>query len=287
MRLGLRYRNYIPPFFGLRNRFDVADKPVWLEVGIVVVCYLAFGTNEETYLAIYAAGVFILLSMTGWAAAKRLMRDLRSKFTYGGLATLIGTALAALLTSGATVIIFEERFFEGAWTYLLFIPVLYAAIHFFRSRLGKPMPLNEHLGRFFVGQYLLPYQRQARPEDEILLDDIVVPLDGSSFAEQALSIAESLAHTCHGRLELVTVSEDGDTVRNIKNKSKPPGTEPDGKVGLEDYLKKDEVVILHRIDSPHNGGSWKRRQGIGRAGPAEATVLGLSLCPDSGLLSAI
>lgn len=38
-----------------------------LEVGVVCVCFLAFGTREETYLAIYAAGVFILLGMTGWA----------------------------------------------------------------------------------------------------------------------------------------------------------------------------------------------------------------------------
>ena len=65
LALGLRYRHYIPAWLGSRNRFDVADKPVWVEVGIVALCFLAFGTHEETYLAIYAAGVFILLSMTG------------------------------------------------------------------------------------------------------------------------------------------------------------------------------------------------------------------------------
>ncbi|UCC45027.1 MAG: universal stress protein, partial [Candidatus Zixiibacteriota bacterium] len=237
LALGLRYRNYIPAFFGLRNRFDVADKPVWLEVGIVSVCYFAFGTNEETYLAIYAAGVFILLSMTGWAAAKRLMRELRTRFSFWGLATLIGTALAALLTSGATVIIFEERFFEGAWTYLLFIPILYVAFTLSRHRLGKPLPLNEHLGRFFVGQYLLPYQRQARPEDEILFDDIVVPLDGTSFAEHALSIAEVLAHTCHGRLQLVSVTEGSNGPRKRSRTNDHSGAESRIKDDLEAYLK--------------------------------------------------
>ncbi len=74
LALGLRYRHYIPAWLGLRNRFDVADKPVWVEIGIVALCFLLFGTHEETYLAIYAAGVFILLSMTGWAAAKRILR---------------------------------------------------------------------------------------------------------------------------------------------------------------------------------------------------------------------
>ena len=83
LALGLRYRHYIPAWLGSRNLFDVADKPVWVEVGVVALCFLAFGTHEETYLAIYAAGVFILLSMTGWAAAKRLLRQLRARILRG------------------------------------------------------------------------------------------------------------------------------------------------------------------------------------------------------------
>ncbi len=206
LALGLRYRHYIPAWLGLRNRFDVADMPVWVEVAVVAVCFAAFGTHEETYLAIYAAGVFILLSMTGWAAAKRLQRQLRARFDAATLATLLGTVLAALLTTAATAIIFEERFFDGAWTYLLFLPALYLAFSYVRGRLGPPLPLDEHLGRFFVGQYLLPYQRHAKPVDAIAIERILVPLDGSTFAEHALPIAEVLAHAPGGRLELVSVS---------------------------------------------------------------------------------
>ena len=73
LALGLKERRYIPPVLGQPNKFEVADKPVWIEVGIVSICFLLFGTHEETYLAIYAAGVFILLSMTGWAVTKRLI----------------------------------------------------------------------------------------------------------------------------------------------------------------------------------------------------------------------
>jgi hypothetical protein len=80
LSLGLGRRHYVPPMFGQRNKFDVADKPVWLEVGIVSACFVLFGTHEETYLAIYAAGVFILLSMTGWAVTKRLVRAARESF---------------------------------------------------------------------------------------------------------------------------------------------------------------------------------------------------------------
>ncbi|NOZ06064.1 MAG: APC family permease [Chloroflexi bacterium] len=138
LALGLRERKYIPESIGRRNRFEVADKPVWIEVGVVVLCFLVFGTSEETYLALYAAGVFILLSMTGWAATKRLLREQRTVFSRKRLVTIVGTITAAVLTSGATVIIFGERFREGAWVYLLFIPVLYAFFSYFRWNLGDP-----------------------------------------------------------------------------------------------------------------------------------------------------
>ncbi|HEX5004404.1 MAG TPA: universal stress protein [Gemmatimonadales bacterium] len=209
LALGLRYRHYIPAWLGSRNLFDVADRPVWVEVAIVALCFLAFGTHEETYLAIYAAGVFILLSMTGWAAARRLLRQLRAGFSPGGAATLAGTVIAALLTTAATVIIFEERFFEGAWTYLLFIPALYLVFSRFRARLGAPKPLDEHLGRFFTAQYLLPFQRDDLPDGDFDVERILVPLDGSALAEQALPVAELLARQVGGRVDLMSVRPGG------------------------------------------------------------------------------
>ncbi len=223
LALGLRYRHYIPAWLGLRNDFDVADKPVWVEVAIVALCFLAFGTHEETYLAIYAAGVFILLSMTGWAAAKRLLRNLKAEFSGGAAATLGGTIIAALLTTAATVIIFEERFFEGAWTYLLFIPVLYLVFSRFRYQLGTPRPLDEHLGRFFAGQYLLPFQRNDMPEDDFGIERIMVPLDGSALAEHAIRVAETLARRTSGRIDLMSVSaERRDGTGRRSSRSPPP-----------------------------------------------------------------
>jgi nucleotide-binding universal stress UspA family protein len=204
LALGLRYRNYIPAPLGQRNRFDVADKPVWIQVGIVVTCYLAFGTKEETYLALYAIGVFVLLSMTGWAAAKRLLRATRAQFSLAYVGSLSGTIIAALLTTGSTIIIFIERFREGAWSYIFFIPILYAAFTYFRTRLGAPVPLEDHLGRLFVGQYLLPYQREGRPEEETVFQDVMVPLDSSSLAESALPMAESICRSFDSRLTLVS-----------------------------------------------------------------------------------
>ncbi|MBC8330642.1 MAG: universal stress protein [Anaerolineae bacterium] len=230
--LGLKDRHYIPAFLGQRNRFDVADKPVWWQIGIVSVIFLLAGTNEETYLALYAAGVFILLSMTGWAAAKRLGRSLKEKFSGGNLATLIGTILASILTTGATIVIFMERFSEGAWMYFILVPLLYAGFTYVRNRLGAPSEAQERLGQleeamqggFGFGQVIgagdevpvtpapvdvqaipaRPWQKQVTPPTHVL-----VPLDGSSFAEQALVTAKTLAQAYKAKLTLATVVPQG------------------------------------------------------------------------------
>ena len=235
LALGLRDRHYIPDFLGQRNRFDVADKPVWVQVAIVSLCFLAFGTSEETYLAIYAAGVFILLSMTGWAAAKRLVRELRAQYSLAHLMTLIGTAIAAFLTSAATVIIFAERFFEGAWTYFLFIPLLYGVFTYFRRKLGAPSPVKERLGEleeamlggFGLGQAPTPATETVsvvteqillppRPlpfrttggawrQRRVTFRHVLVPLDGSAFAEQALPMAQLICRAYAVPLTLLAV----------------------------------------------------------------------------------
>ncbi len=183
----------------------MADKPVWIETAIVVACFLAFGTDEETYLAIYAAGVFILLSLTGWAAAKRLGRNLYGAYSTGTLAALVGTAVAALLTSAATLIIFEERFFAGAWTYLLFIPALYLLFGYYRRRLGAPTPIETVLARLHSeGMYPRPRPEELL-EETVVVNTLLVPLDGSMHSEQALFAARAFGHAFDARLTLLLV----------------------------------------------------------------------------------
>jgi nucleotide-binding universal stress UspA family protein len=232
LALGLKERRYIPPTFGRVNQFGVADKPVWLEVAIVSICFLLVGTHEETYLAIYAAGVFILLSMTGWAVTKRLFRLIREEFSFGNIGLLIGTVVASVLTTAATGIIFEERFLEGAWTYLLFIPLLYAAFTYFRNRLGAPSPLMEYLGRldaaqlagFGFGQMEItkqasngdviedveiswqpePIEKSVWRDVRIEIKKIAVLLDGSIYAAQAIPYAEAIAKATQAHLVLLS-----------------------------------------------------------------------------------
>lgn len=231
LALGLKKRNYVPPTLGQQNDFDVADKPVWIEVGIVSFCFLIFGTNEETYLAIYAAGVFILLSMTGWAVTSRLIRQLREQVSFRNLALIPGTVVAALLTTAATAIIFEERFFEGAWTFLLFVPVLYAFFSYSRNLLGEPDPVMDYLGGldstllagFGFGQMAPTAVTQegtgAKPEitwepepieqsqwrDQYRsIQKVAVLLDGSVYAAQALPTAKRVCREANASLTLLS-----------------------------------------------------------------------------------
>lgn len=235
LALGLYERNYIPRYMGERNQFEVADKPVWLEVGIVAICFAFFGTHEETYLAIYAAGVFILLSMTAWAVTKRLTHQLAEKFEAGKVFLLSGTIVAALLTTGSTGIIFAERFLEGAWTYFILIPILYATFSYFRRHMGKPSAEMEYLGLldsaqlagFGFGQYAktetilengekaLEVTWQPEPKElstwrneRVSINNILVLLDGSVHAAQALPTAKMLCKATGSKLHLLSAVKD-------------------------------------------------------------------------------
>ncbi|MDE3201807.1 MAG: universal stress protein [Acidobacteriota bacterium] len=209
LALGLRYRHYVPARMGQRNDFDVADMPVWIEVSIASICFVLLGTQEDVYLSLYAAGVFILLSMTGWAAAKRFLRLHSGKLTFEAVIGLIGSGCAALLTTAATAIIFIERFTHGAWAYLLFLPVIYYGLTHMRKRLGEPVPLSEHLGRLYTDQYLLPFQRKGARNHVTRMEELLVPLDGSKNAEQALTAADVLAHTFGSSITLLSVDPNG------------------------------------------------------------------------------
>jgi nucleotide-binding universal stress UspA family protein len=244
LALGLRERRYIPPRLGQPNRYEVADMPVWIEVGIVCLCFLLFGTNEETYLALYAAGVFILLSMTGWAVTKRLVRKIREGVKPSQVGLLIGTIIAASLTTSATLIIFEERFLEGAWAYFIFIPIFYALFSYFRDRYGEPTPEMDYLGQldaahlagFGFGQVTkVPTLRgqlianhievawhpdqnghgQWR-EQQVTIRDIAVLLDGSEYAAQALPLAKIIAHAMGARLTLLSAVKNSSITQQEK-----------------------------------------------------------------------
>ena len=234
LSLGLKERHYIPPAFGALNHYEVAGKPVWLEVGVVCMCFLLFGTQEATYLSLYAAGVFILLSMTGWAVTQRLVRKVSGQVSIRKVALIGGTSIAALLTTCATLVIFAERFREGAWAYSLFIPILYVVFTYFRQHIGAPSPELDYLGHidsnllagFGFGQGSVQLQGAENgdqiplnlgwvPEPVIVrprlngptkIQHIIALLDGSDYAAQALPMAQFICETTGAQLTLFSIS---------------------------------------------------------------------------------
>jgi nucleotide-binding universal stress UspA family protein len=105
------------------------------------------------------------------------------------------------------VIIFEERFKEGAWAYALLIPILYFGFGFFRERLGAPSRVGDRLGLLLSSSYLPPLTSQTLYADTPF-QNILVPLDRSPAAEQATNIA-GLIGRCYGsKLTLLSVVED-------------------------------------------------------------------------------
>ncbi len=235
LSLGLADRHYVPPSFGQRNRYGVPPAPVWAEVLVVSVAFLLFGTREETYLSLYAAGVFILLSMTAWAVVKRLLREIRQEMQWGHVVTMLGSILAAALTTIATLIIFGERLREGAWMYFVLIPLLYGVLTYFRNRLGSPSSLREQLGRLEEAMWAAGTGRSRAPAPAQLSEPlthadtweatperialwrrrrevprcILVPLDGSRAAERGLAFGQVMAKAYSARLVLATVLPAG------------------------------------------------------------------------------
>lgn len=206
LALGLRYRHYVAAKMGQRNKHDVADIPVWVMAAVCSLCFLICGTHEETYLALYAAGVFILLSMTGWAATKRLLREIRQQRTTGKWLVLIGTIFSAVLTSFATVVIFEERFFEGAWSYFVLMPIFYAIFTYYRRHLGPPPSVEDRLGRIVSGTFA-PVMGDKDTGDKSF-SKILITLNNDEMSEQLLPLVRFLAQKEGTVVELMLVSND-------------------------------------------------------------------------------
>lgn len=214
LALGLRYRHYIPAQIGSVNRFEVADKPVWIVITICILCYIFFGTEEETYLALYAAGVFILLSLTSWAAAKRLLRlvkktgDTRVKFSFAG------SVVAAVLTTLATLTIFEERFFDGAWFYIAATPILYYIFSYFRNHLGQPKIVSERIGTAISMSNFTQFNAISSFQAGVTFRNILLPLDQSPASEYSLSCAQTLARTYGGTIHLLCVLDKHNEIKD-------------------------------------------------------------------------
>ncbi|RYZ87817.1 MAG: universal stress protein, partial [Proteobacteria bacterium] len=188
LALGLRARHYIPANWGKKNKHDVPSFPSWCLITVVALLFVFCGTHEETYLALYAAGVFILLSMTGWSSTKRFLRQFRQDRRTSQLLGLLVSIFAATCATFATAVIFEERFKDGAWSYCILVPMLYLVFDFFRKKLGNPPEsiderLTYRLRSVSLNSNESPLKIQYR------IDKILVPMSGSLGSDVAFHAA--------------------------------------------------------------------------------------------------
>jgi nucleotide-binding universal stress UspA family protein len=164
------------------------------------------------------------------------VNQVRKKFSIQTAGLILGTSVAAILTTGATLIIFEERFLEGAWVYFILIPILYYAFTYFRKRIGAPSPEMDYLGQinsallagFGFGQTSTPSAgngngttvparlgwtpeltvTQYRLTTKADIQHLLVLLDGSDYAAQALPYAQFFCETSGAQLTLLSASKD-------------------------------------------------------------------------------
>lgn len=215
LALGLRARHYIPAVWGQRNKSDVPSIPSWIQGLICIVAFLILGTHEETYLALYAAGVFILLSMTGWSAAKRFFRFLRKEQNlknYLGFGVSIFSAICATF---ATLIIFEERFMDGAWSYFVMVPLIYIGFDYFRKKLGPPP--QSLLNRISNQSNSKPHHFGVTVRDSnFKIEKILVPLNGDLISEFAFFQSLGLAKLYRTSIDVLFVDKIEKKSEDIK-----------------------------------------------------------------------
>jgi len=217
LALGLRARHYIPARWGKRNRFDVPAIPSWIQGFVAVGAYLALGTHEETYLALYAAGVFILLSMTGWAAVKRFVRMFRIQPSIHSGTGAAVSVFSALCSSCATLIIFEERFADGAWSYLLLVPAIYSVFDFFRRRLGAPPEsIDKRLSAVICSA---PLNLAGARDGGLIfkIRKILVPLNGDMDAECAFHAAVRIGQKTGAEVVSLFVRNGNEAANNMES----------------------------------------------------------------------
>lgn len=246
---GMAGRHYVPAAFGARNRHGVASLPVWFEVGVVALCFVALGTEEATYLGVYAAGVFVLLSMTGAAAATRLWRRRRA---VGGLDVwALGSCLvAALLTTTATIAIFYERMRDGVWIYFVLVPILYVAFELVRRWRGPPDAISERLGRLQAHaastagweKELVDPSRRLDPETEAAVEVLDPRLLDPPALDRPRASRRPILHvpagTTHGPRRSLLVPLDG----SANGERALPSA-----LGLADRIRLP-LVLMHALD---------------------------------------
>ncbi|MEZ4769123.1 MAG: universal stress protein [Caldilineales bacterium] len=227
--LGLRDRRYAPAFLGQRNRSNVANRPVRILAALAVGCFLLVGSQPGIYLPVYVVGTLLLLAIASAGVVRRSLQRDGDRRHIGPQSLLAILAAAVVFLATAAVLLTGLR--NGAWLYLVIVPVLFFVFRTTRRKMGSPNPLQEELGRKEQAMHnlglppsgdglraripspsLLPADeasaRGRAPRwtgDAATIHQVAVALDGSAFSEAALPVAARIAHMFDATMVLMTV----------------------------------------------------------------------------------
>ncbi|WP_239003744.1 APC family permease [Nocardia panacis] len=132
----------VPSLFGLRSERPVFRYGVAALAGLAAVVLLIVDADTHRLLPVFAIGVFIgfTISQTG------LVRHWYRERGRGWVWRAVLNGFGAILTAVALVVLFAEKFAEGAWLLLIIVPAL--VINFARTEDYYGQVAQQlHLGR--------------------------------------------------------------------------------------------------------------------------------------------
>lgn len=102
--------------------------------GIMFICILSslliiqFDSSTHRLIPLYAVGVFISFTLSQYGMFIKWMRDKEKGWRYKSLINIFG----ALVTACGTVIVFSEKFTQGAWMLAIAMPIIVLLMHYVR-----------------------------------------------------------------------------------------------------------------------------------------------------------
>ena len=167
---------YFPRQFGARgDRLAFTTGIVMLGV-VAAALMVAFGADTHLLIPLYSVGVFICFTLSQAGMVIHWRRERSAGWAWRSLVNGFG----AILTGVVFLVVAYEKFFNGAWMVLIFIPTLIAMMVFIRHQYASSARQLE----------MRPGSAVPQPRRH---NRVVIPIPGVNRAVvQALNVARSI-----------------------------------------------------------------------------------------------
>ncbi len=188
---------YMPRQFAFRGDRLAFSWGIVVLAAVAVAMLVAFGADTHALIPLYSVGVFICftLSQTGMVLHWRKERG------PGWLWRSAVNGFGAVLTAVVFLIVASEKFREGAWMVLVFIPVLFAMMWF----VGRQYTAATRQLELRPGQVVPHPHREER---------VVIPV---SAVNRAVGQAINVARTISDDIRCVFISDDPEETERFRD----------------------------------------------------------------------